>query len=444
MNPNMIFSEAGEFRLVEGDRSEKGIALVVSLFALSVLTLIGLTMTFVSTTEILINRNNRINLLNLYGGESGTEEARERIRPLLETGLLSLSDSNLVVYIIGNPSINPTSGNADTNPYYDPDYSPLFSNRLVSSNLGQQQFAWVKILQKTESRAGYNLDNSTSNNGIPVFYGYNKLQPNAKPSQYVNSGTQPVTYVGSPVYLVTTLAKDNAGYKQVVRADMAATPVPPLSASLYSKDMVSVAAQTVVIDGKDENGTLPNDLIGLESQKDITGDVAKISGTPLSTKPYSAFSYNIDSLVKTFKPPIAREIEKVAPAISKLADGTYVGDGLSLGQIPTEGDLSQAAFANGPLNISNTKGQGILVVDGDLLVTGTFLYYGLIIVRGKIYLNGGAVPGIEIHGAVIASSHAGDQSSLLMGNVKILNNSYFIQRQFNSLGYVRVAYREIL
>jgi hypothetical protein len=31
-----------------------------------------------------------------------------------------------------------------------------------------------------------------------------------------------------------------------------------------------------------------------------------------------------------------------------------------------------------------------------------------------------------------------------MGNVKILNNSYFIQRQFNSLGYTRLAYREIL
>jgi hypothetical protein len=134
----------------------------------------------------------------------------------------------------------------------------------------------------------------------------------------------------------------------------------------------------------------------------------------------------------------------MAPAISKLSDGTYVGDGLSLGQIPTEGDLSQAAFANGSLNISDSKGQGILVVDGDLLVTGTFLYYGLIIVRGKIYLNGGALPGIEIHGAIIASSLAGNQSSLLMGNVKILNNSYFIQRQFNSLGYIRLAYREIL
>jgi len=444
MNPKLKYPERSVFPHLEGNRSERGIALIVSLFALSVLTLIGLTMTFVSTTEILINRNNKINLLNLYAGESGTEEARERIKGLLDTGLLSLSDPNLVVYIIGNPSINPTSGSADSNSYFDADYSPLFSNRLVPSSLGQQQFAWVKILQKTESRAGYNLDNSTSNNGIPVFYGYNKLQPSAKPSQYVNSVSQAATYVGSPVYLVTSLAKDNAGYNRLVRADMAATPVPPLSASLYSKDLISVAAQTVVVDGKDENGTVPNNLNGLESERDITGDIGSISGTPLPTKPYSAFSYNIDCLIKTLKPPIAREIEKVAPAVSKLSDGTYLGDGLNLGQIPTEGDLSQAVFANGPLSISNSKGQGILVVDGNLSVTGTFLYYGLIIVRGKIYFNGGALPGIEIHGAVIASSLAGDQSSLLMGNVKVLNNSYFIQRQINSLGYTRLAYREIL
>ena len=40
--------------------SEKGIALAASLLALSMLTLIGLAMTFVSSTEVLVNQNNRM------------------------------------------------------------------------------------------------------------------------------------------------------------------------------------------------------------------------------------------------------------------------------------------------------------------------------------------------------------------------------------------------
>ena len=80
--------------------SEKGIALAASLLALSMLTLIGLSMTFVSSTEVLVNQNNRMRLVNLYLAESATEEARDRIRNLIASNQLSLSDSLKVVYIV--------------------------------------------------------------------------------------------------------------------------------------------------------------------------------------------------------------------------------------------------------------------------------------------------------------------------------------------------------
>ena len=101
--------------------TEKGIALILSLLALSILTLIGLTMMFVSSTETLINRNSKMKLSNLYASESAAEEARDRIKGFLNSGLLSLSAPNQVVYITSNTSINPTTGDANSNPYYDPD-----------------------------------------------------------------------------------------------------------------------------------------------------------------------------------------------------------------------------------------------------------------------------------------------------------------------------------
>ena len=120
-----------------------------------------------------------------------------------------------------------------------------------------------------------------------------------------------------------------------------------------------------------------------------------------------------------------------------------MGSGLSLGQIPTSGDISQSTYVDGPLNISDSSGQGILVINGDLSVTGNFAYFGLIIVKGKIHLNGGGMEGVRIYGAMIAGSDAGTGQSVLEGIVQIRNDSAMIQAQFNRLQYARLVFREM-
>ncbi|MCI0418132.1 MAG: hypothetical protein L0312_02745, partial [Acidobacteria bacterium] len=155
------------------------------------------------------------------------------------------------------------------------------------------------------------------------------------------------------------------------------------------------------------------------------------------------YSYNMSSLLKSLKPPFTKDIEQIVPGITILSDGTYVGNGLSLGQLPASGDISQSTYVDGPLNISDSSGQGILVVNGDLSVTGTFTFFGLIIVKGKVHLNGGGTEGIKIDGAIVASSDAGSSQSILDGIVQIRNDSAMIQKQFNSLQYARLAFREI-
>ena len=197
------------------------------------------------------------------------------------------------------------------------------------------------------------------------------------------------------------------------------------------------------MEGNDQSSGTPVNLNGLESQAGITGTLAGVSGTPLADRPYSGYSYNMSSLFRALKPPFTKEIEQVAPGITILSDGTYVGNGLRLGQIPASGDVSQSTFVNGPMNISDSSGQGILVINGDLTVTGSFTYFGLIIVKGKVHFAGGGLEGIQIHGAVIASSDTGAAESLLEGIVQIHNNSSIIQTQFDRLQYVRLAFREI-
>ncbi len=423
---------------------EHGIALITSLFALSILTLIGMTMMFVSSTDTLINRNNKMKLVTLYAAESASEEARDRLKSFLTSGLLSLTEPNKIVYITANSSINPTTGDATSNPYFDRDYSASFSTTLVPSEVQDAEFAWVKLTQKTESQAGYDLDGSGKLETVPVFFGYDRFQPVIKPSQYVNSGINAATHTGTPVYQITALGRDTSGFEEMVRSDVSLVPQPPLTAALFSKDAITVSAPTVTVQGKDEDPIALKDLNGLESNSLISGSMTNIQGTPLSSRSNSTFAYNIDALIKTMKPPVSHDIEKVAPTISKIPGGGYLGTGLTLGQVPTAGDSPQFVFADGPLTLSDSSGQGILVINGDFTVTGSFTYYGLIVVKGRMDLNGSGVPGIEVHGAVISGTALSDQSTVLAGNVTIINNSYFIQRQFGALQYARLSYREIL
>jgi hypothetical protein len=421
--------------------SEKGIVLVAVMLALSMLTLIGLSMTFVSSTEILINENTRMKLVNSYLAESAAEEARDRIKELLLANLLSYSDPNKVVYIVANPSINPTVGDAHSNPHFDSTYSPLLSVAIVSSTLSNVRFSWVKVWRKTETRAGYSLSNDSPTDE-PVSYGYDRLEPSAQLTQYVNAGTHLASHIGSPVFLVTGCAMSSRGFQQFVTTDIAAFPGPPLNAAVFSKDAIQVLGSGVIVNGTDQNTINPTNLNGIESASTIAGDLAGVTGFPLPDRPLSPHSYNTGSLIKSLKPPFGKEIEYVAPSVTKLTDGTYVGSGVSLGTTPSAGDLSQTTYVNGPLSISDSTGQGILVVDGDLSVSGSFTFYGLIIVAGKIHLNGTSAEGISIQGAIISSSPSGHDTSILEGTVRILNDSAAIQKQLATLQHVRLAFRE--
>ncbi|HVN80459.1 MAG TPA: PilX N-terminal domain-containing pilus assembly protein [Terriglobia bacterium] len=428
-------------------RSEQGIALVVSLLALALMSLIGLTLVFVSTTEVLIGRNTRAQLSNSYWAESACEEARNRIVGFLSDPTGPLSDSSKAVYIVSTPSINPTGGTAVSNPFFDPEFHTASDFTLVPSNLNRPGFAWVRITQKTERRAKYNLDSSSnylsaSNTNLdgPVFYGFSTVLSQPKLTQYVNSGAHLVECTGTPVYQLTVLVRDKDGIRFSSNSDISRIPVPPLRAALYAKGPLSISSAGVQINGQDEAG-LSSPLDALESQDTISGDLTHVNGAPTSVHPGSPFTYEMGPLCNLLRPPVTRSIEKVAPTISRFADGTFVGDGLSLGRVPVNGDHSEAAFCDGSLTLSNSEGQGVLFVNGDFTVSGTFSYYGLIIVRGRVNLNGDSGGGVEIHGAILSYSDAGPQVSNLSGNVRIFYHSAIIQQQFNALGFARLNYR---
>jgi len=421
----------------------KGIALVVVLIALSLLTLLGLTTLLVGTTDIMMLTHQKNSLANLYTAESAVEEARSRIKNLLVAGELSLTDTDKCVYLVSAPGINPTTGSEETNIYFDETYSAGLTVSLLPSQFSQLGGFWVKILPKTEARAGYSLTNSRPLKTDPVFYGYHRWQPNAVATQYVNAGLNRTNYAGSPVFLVTAMARDREGGGRAMQADVALMPLPLLGAAFYCRDSIVVEGGQVRVNGDDENLSQGQNLGGMESQGDIAGDLSNVQGTPLPVRARSSYSYNIESLLRGFRPPVGKNIEQAAARVLRLPGGSYSGEGLALGQTPDTGDVAETIFVGGGLSLSNSTGQGILIVNGNLTVTGSLVYYGLIIVKGTVSMTGTSLPGVEIHGALLSDSGDGRLTSHLGGNVWILNNSGFLAKGAGNLSVLRLAIRSL-
>ena len=100
---------------------------MVSLFALLILSLIGLAMLTRATTEVLINDNFKRSKATFQTAEAGTEEARFRLTPAaganrIDTLFTDAGAANTVVYIRANASIVPTDMSA-SNRYRDLEYA---------------------------------------------------------------------------------------------------------------------------------------------------------------------------------------------------------------------------------------------------------------------------------------------------------------------------------
>lgn len=82
--------------------------------------------------------------------------------------------------------------------------------------------------------------------------------------------------------------------------------------------------------------------------------------------------------------------------------------------------------AQGNLHVSGGRGQGIMLVDGDLTLSGSFWFAGLVIVRGTIRTQGS---GAGILGAVMAANIALDEeASSTLGNSYIQYSSCALQQ----------------
>ncbi len=92
------------------------------------------------------------------------------------------------------------------------------------------------------------------------------------------------------------------------------------------------------------------------------------------------------------------------------------------------GDYFPVVWSEGDLTINQNRGQGILIVNGDLDVRGGFEFYGPVIVRGAIKTGG---TGGRFIGGVIAANVNLEQSDVL-GNAAVTYSSCALSRALSA------------
>lgn len=86
-------------------------------------------------------------------------------------------------------------------------------------------------------------------------------------------------------------------------------------------------------------------------------------------------------------------------------------------------------YSPGDLDLSGGRGQGILIVDGRLRVSGNFLFVGLILVRDELEAQGN----IDIYGAVMTRNADGSETRV-RGNAGLFYSRCSVDRAMGGLG----------
>lgn len=200
---------------------ERGIALLIVLFATLLLTVIGLGMMYSTNMETAINNNYRDSQVALYGALSGLQQARQRIKypyditPPLE--LPSLDFPN-IIYIVSDASVvkpweegnayfdtelcqenildlDPNPGVPCTETADGDDWREVVDNASSSTwNLGSTlSFKWARIQLKANNNTPVPVNGDATDNSQACWDGIRQL---STPSNYT-TGCQPIGGVTS-------------------------------------------------------------------------------------------------------------------------------------------------------------------------------------------------------------------------------------------------------
>jgi len=434
---------------------ERGVALVVALLVLLLITAVGIGMITMSNTETNVSANFRDEQTAYFAAKAGIEEVRDRLRAgaansLNTSTLLTTIPAPMagqpggVLYVInplGSETVAPwnltgsnypdndiikelnCTGTAPTGAWYVTTPFTASSSYAASPQL---QWKWVRVMAKiNKSDTGCTLVTSVDGTTLGQLVCWNGAYETTTVAGTCNAANAN----WYPVYELTALAVTSGGSRRMMQYEV-------------SQNSFPVIPGAFVFDGSGPNFNPPNSnafsVIGTDVSHAGTGTgvTGSINGqacpAPVNQPALGAYDPGGVTTLTTDIASRASNYTTSTPAVAVMnVNPTLSSDSINLttvdGLTKLVNEVTTAAganvYANGvtPTNLGTTSNPVINVVHGDLTIGGSGA--GVLLVTGTLTLHGNfAWNGIILvigEGAVVkdGGGNATVEGAMFMGNL---------------------------
>jgi hypothetical protein len=431
-------------------RQQRGIAMLICVFALLLLTGIGMSLLFMSDTESSINTNYRETQRAYFAATAGLQEARERLMassPFPIAPPLALPGPGGGVVYLRNPGFNEVvePWNAG-NTYFDNQlcqerfsglgmgepaanvpcaaapagagwYTPVNSIAPFMGTTAAVPYKWVRITLKA-NRSSFPYcptGNCDSDNTVPICWdGTNQIP---RPAGYAQCDSRPpgnLPYL-EPVYRITSAAL-TGGSRRMVQMEVADDPPFVTNAAVDSLDHVTLSGNLTV------NGY---DYCSCDCKTDKDGNTVCLdrAGKVCDRNKWAIYSNNTvenpnksETIVAGPNPPIAQnqpwpfDIESLVKRYKNNIDVKDVTKApynwSCVGSPPNCGTQTAQVFGvpptfppspvDDPVGPPNMSKQ-VTYVPGDLKITAGTVGNGVLVVDGDLEVQGG----LQFYGLIL-------------------------------------------
>ncbi len=379
-------------------REEKGVALILAILLLLVLTLIGISSVNTSSYDSAISGNKRSSEQAFYIAEAGLSETKGRFKQGVYGQI------------------------TDSTPL-DPD--------------------WRLFLAINQARAeGIGYDSSNPKH-VFVQSLQDKLDFGVEVRHKIDSNMNVVIYGWKPVYIVKSYGFAMDGGRKAIEAEVKKGLDLNPPAALYSQAPITVKSDSTDIIGDDRCGTFDKPGIVTTSTVTVIGhpNIDTIDADP------SNIDLDLEAMVDNLKEYATYSREYVSDkTLQDMNWGTPVLDPVT-GVLSYTGNMNIVYFNMNEVNeltlTGTSKGAGILLVEGDLEIQGSFQWYGVVIVTGSFRSTGGSTS-INITGAVLAANSSFNSVDVdIFGNTDIFYCSDSIEWTNDFIPFKIFRWREI-
>jgi hypothetical protein len=409
----------------------RGIILITAIGLIIVMSLVGSIAGLMATTNTRIGGNDVIAKRSFYAAEAGTEEARGRLRVTAGTSRIldNAPASTTWTTFIGEAT------KAQELAGYEPDNA---EHTLVASLQSGMDYA-VAIRHKLQG-------------GNVLYWG----DPDGDGVITMN------TVGGQNVYVITGYGIEGPATREI-EIEAYSMPAPTLHGAVYVEQQTTVQGSSTYVLGEDPSNpgyepcgeaAIPGITTPLAETTE-SGDTVIQLGTPtVAGDPdvqYESTDINVPELINTYKGLHSAKNYTVESAVVSGTDSPGPGDGWGT---PTLGPTLQDPSTCDVYNVihydtQNTfvkfsggvAGCGMLLVEGDLIVTGGFNWYGVIMATGVIVYQGGGSK--QITGGVLTEQSA-DMDVSIGGNTNVVYCSAAIKAAHDNLPLVTRTWKEKL